>query len=316
VLELTPGRPPSREGLQRMSHALAHRGPDEEGFYESGGLGFAHRRLSIIDLASGQQPMQSADGRVCVAFNGAIYDYPELKRELEQRGQVFRTKSDTEVLLTLYQLEGLAGFARLNGMFACAFWDAPAARLVLVRDRFGKKPLFYYQDAGRVVFGSEIKALLAYGGIERRVNPTALHEYLTHSYIIGDHTILEGVQRVPPAHVLVVERGRVTCQPYWELAFQPAAQPPSEPEAVQGVADLLEQGVKRRLMSEVPLGAFLSGGLDSSTVVALMAKLSDRPVKTFTIGFEEQDHSELEDARTVATHLKTDHHELIVKPST
>ena len=315
VLEFESGLKPSLEGLQRMAGVLTHRGPDEEGFYRSGSVGLAHRRLSIIDLVSGQQPMVSPDGQVCVVFNGEIYNYPELKADLEQKGYVFRTRSDTEVLLALYLNCGLEAFPKINGMFACAFWDSRTYQLVLARDRFGKKPLFYYQDAHCLLFGSEIKAILAYGGIERKVNLGALHEYLTHSYIVGEQTIIAGIRRLLPAHVLVVRNGQAVCRPYWELTFQPGANPPNEAEAVERLEELLLQAVRRRLMSDVPLGAFLSGGLDSSAIVALMARLSDRPVRTFTIGFEESDYSELEDARTVARYLGTDHHEMIVKPS-
>jgi len=315
ILEFSKDRTPSLEGLQRMARILTHRGPDEEGFYISGPVGFAHRRLSIIDLASGQQPMESPDGQVCVVFNGEIYNYPELKAELEQQGHVFRTTSDTEVLLALYQRYGLDAFARVNGMLACAFWDQRTRQLVLVRDRFGKKPLFYYADAQRLVFGSEIKAILAYGEIQRRVNLAALHEYLTHSFIVGNQSILQGIHRLPPAHALVVRDGQIRTFPYWQFQFTPQPNPPPEEEIVEHLAELLRQAVKRRLMSEVPLGAFLSGGIDSSTVVALMAQLSDRPVRTFAIGFDEENYSELEDARTVAQHLGTDHHEMIVKPA-
>lgn len=315
VIEFKTGQSTSLEGLQRMARILAHRGPDEEGFYQSGPVGLAHRRLSIIDLVSGQQPMESPDGQVCVVFNGEIYNYPELKVELEQKGYVFRTQSDTEVLLALYVHHGLEAFSKINGMFACAFWDARNDQLVLARDRFGKKPLFYYQDTRRFLFGSEIKALLAYGGVERNVNLRALHEYLTYSYITGEQTILEGVRRLPPASVLVVRNGEVFCRPYWELKFQPAPNLPGEVEVGEQLEELLRDAVRRRLMSDVPLGAFLSGGLDSATVVAFMAQLSNRPVQTFTIGFEELDYSELEDARIVARHLGTDHHEMIVKPS-
>ncbi len=315
VLELDPRRRPSREGLHRMAEVLSHRGPDEEGFYECGPVAFAHRRLSIIDLAGGQQPMETPDGQVCVSYNGEIYNYPELKTELEQRGHVFRTRSDTEVLLALYVHEGLEAFARLNGMFACAFWDRRASRLVLVRDRLGKKPLFYYRDAQRVLFASEIKALLAFGGVERTVNLRALHEYLAYGYIVGEQAILEGVHRVEPGETVVVHAGHVSCRPYWRLRFEPSPRPPGEAEATEQASRLLRQAVRRRMISDVPLGAFLSGGLDSSTVVALMAELSSRPVKTFSIGFEETDYSELEDARRVARHLGTDHHEMIVKPA-
>jgi len=315
VLELDPRRRPSPEGLRRMAAVLRHRGPDAEGFYEDGPVGFAHRRLSIIDLASGQQPMESPDGQVCVVFNGEIYNYPELRRELESRqGHVFRTQSDTEVLLALYQHAGLDAFPRLNGMFACAFWDRRTSQLVLARDRIGKKPLYYYRDAQRVLFGSELKAILAFGGVDRRVDLRALDEYVAHGYIVGEQAILEGVRRVAPAQVVVVRDGRVTARSYWRLAFEPASKPPSEVEAIERTADLVRQAVKRRLMSDVPLGAFLSGGLDSSAVVAVMAELSSRPVQTFSIGFEETDYSEADDARRVAEHLGTDHHEMIIKP--
>lgn len=315
IFEFDSGKRPSLAGLQRMAQALTHRGPDEDGFYQSGSVGLAHRRLSIIDLASGQQPMQSPDGQVCLVFNGEIYNYPELKLELTQKGYEFRTRSDTEVLLALYIYDGLEAFTKINGMFACAFWDQRMQRLVLARDRFGKKPLFYYRGAQRFLFGSELKALLACGGFERKVNPAALHEYLTHSYIAGEQTILDGIYRVPPAHVLVVDHDQLRCFPYWEFKFHPVGNPPNEVEAAEQLEELLRQAVKRRLMSEVPLGAFLSGGLDSSVIVALMAQLSERPVQTFTIGFEESDYSELEDARLVARHLGTEHHEMVVNPS-
>jgi asparagine synthase (glutamine-hydrolysing) len=315
VLAYDGDHSPSREGLQRMAEVLAHRGPDEQGLYISGPVGFAHRRLSIIDLVSGQQPMESPDGQVCLIYNGELYNYPELKVELEQKGYVFRTHSDTEVLLALYLYYGLDAFPKVNGMFACAFWDHRTRQLVLARDRFGKKPLFYYQNAHTLLFGSELKALLAYGGIERQVNLSALHEYLTYSYIVSDQTILEGIYRLPPAHVLMVRGGQVTCRSYWDFTMQPSAKPPEEEAVVEHLGELLSQAVKRRLLSDVPLGAFLSGGLDSSVVVALMTQLSDRPVQTFTIGFEEAAYSELEDARVVAHYLGTDHHEMIVKPA-
>lgn len=315
VLEFDRDGGASPDGLQRMARVLFHRGPDEGGCYRNGPVGLVHRRLSIIDLASGRQPMESPDGQVCLVFNGEIYNYPELKARLEKQGYRFRTQSDTEVLLALYLQDGLDAFSQINGMFACAFWDRRSHRLVLARDRFGKKPLFYYQDDDRFLFASEIKALLAYGGIARRVDPAVVQEYLTYSYIVGDRAIIQGVRRLPPAHLLVVQNGRTTCRPYWQFRFQAAAEAPREAEAAERVEDLLRRAVKRRLMSDVPLGAFLSGGLDSSMVVALMAQLVDRPVRTFTIGFEESDYSELEDARVVAKHLGTDHHEMVVKPS-
>ena len=319
VIEFDSQRPADQAGLQRMAQALVHRGPDAEGIYQTGSVGLAHRRLSIIDLASGQQPMHSPDGQVSLIFIGEIYNYRELRVELQQAGHHFRTRSDTEVLLSAYLHYGLDAFAKLNGMLAAAVWDARTQQLVLVRDRFGKKPLFYYQDEQRFVFGSEIKALLAYGGIDRRLNPAALHEYLTYSYVISEQTVLEGIRRVPPAHVLVLDNNlhnkEVTCRPYWEFQFQPNSNVPDENEAEAQLETLLHQAVERRMISDVPLGAFLSGGIDSSLVVAMMAQSSPRPVQTFTIGFNESDYSEIEDARIVARHLGTDHHEMIVQPS-
>jgi asparagine synthase (glutamine-hydrolysing) len=314
ILEFGRGRSPAPEALEEMTRVLAHRGPDDEGFYLAGPVGLGHRRLSIIDLDSGQQPMQSPDGQVSLVFNGEIYNYRELAAELERRGYAFRTKSDTEVLLALYLAHGLDAFAKLNGMFACAFWDGRSRQLVLARDRFGKKPLFYHRDAHRFLFGSEIKAILAAGHVERTVDLAALHEYLSLGYIEGERTILTGVHRLPPAHVLTVRDGEVRSWPWWALEFRSQERPPDESEAEGRVEELLRQAVNRRLVSDVPLGAFLSGGLDSSTVVALMVQLAGR-VRTFTIGFEEEDYSELEDARVVARHLGTDHHEIVVKPS-
>ncbi|ANM31189.1 hypothetical protein ABI59_18850 [Acidobacteria bacterium Mor1] len=314
VLELS-GRDPSVEGLKRMASVLSHRGPDEQGHLSIGPMGLAHTRLSIIDLAAGQQPMISRDGNVSLSFNGEIYNFLELRELMEQRGHGFRTRCDTEVLLELYQERGLDAFAELNGMFAAAFWDKARRRLVLARDRFGKKPLFYYQSGERFVFGSEIKALLAYGGAPSEINPAALHDFLTYSYPVGDETILQGIKRLPPGHTLVLEDGRINVKPYWQLDYTPTRPAPSFDEALERTRDLLEAAVKRRMISDVPLGAFLSGGIDSSTVVALMSKVSSEPVRTFSIGFEEADYSELDDAREVAEHLGTDHQEIVVKPS-
>jgi asparagine synthase (glutamine-hydrolysing) len=215
----------------------------------------------------------------------------------------------------MYQEYDLEAFGRCNGMFACAIWDRRSRQLVLARDRFGKKPLFYYHDGRRFVFGSELKALLAYGTIERKVDHAALHDYLSHGYVAGEHSIIAGVRRLPPAHRLVVRNGSLDCRPYWELRFRPDPAPPEEAEAAERLEILIRDAVKRRLLSDVPLGAFLSGGLDSSMVVAVMASLMNEPVKTFTIGFEESGYSEVEDARAVATHFGTDHREIIVKPS-
>jgi asparagine synthase (glutamine-hydrolysing) len=314
ILELAPGKAPAPEALARMAAVLRHRGPDAQGVHRTGPVGLGHRRLSIIDLVSGQQPMTSPDGRVWLAFNGEIYNYPELKAELTAKGHRFRTRSDTEVLLTLYLEEGLEAFARLSGMFAVALWDGRTGTLVLARDRFGKKPLFYYQDGARFLFASEMKALLASGSVAPRVSVPALHEYLSYGYTVGEEAIVDGVRRLPPAHLLVLQGGRATVRPYWSLRFEPSAAEPPQAEVLERLDELLPAAVRRRLLSDVPLGAFLSGGLDSSVVVALMARMSDRPVRTFTVGFDDADYSELADARVVARHLGTDHHEMIVRP--
>ena len=315
IVEFEAGREPSREGLKRMADVLVHRGPDEEGIWKAGSIGLAHRRLKIIDLVSGQQPLRSPDGRVWLAFNGEIYNFLDLKRDLEKKGVEFRTTSDTEVLLALYLEYGVEAFPRLNGMFACAFWDGRTDQLVLARDRIGKKPLFYYQDSHRLLFGSEMKALLAYGGIRTDIDYTALHEYLTYSYIVGEQTIIRGVHRVPPATVLTVRNRQQSRRSFWNFEFQVPQKDPKEEEVLESLDELLQASATRRMISDVPLGAFLSGGLDSSAVVALMARTSDRPIRTFSVGFDESDYSELDDARIVAKHLGTDHHETVVKPS-
>ena len=315
VLHHDPSDVPSREGLERMAGSIRHRGPDSDGFLVSGPAGLAHRRLSIIDLVAGGQPMSSADGAVWVIFNGEIYNYPELRAEMESAGHAFRTRSDTEVLVELFRMEGAASFRKLNGMFACAFWNVATRELTLVRDRWGKKPLYYASGARELRFGSEIKAILAYGDLERRVHPGALHEYLSQGYVSGPQTIFEGVERLLPGHYLRAKDGRFSTHRYYQLAFGPTPTPLAEEPFLERLGVALRGAVKRRLMSDVPLGAFLSGGLDSSVVVALMASLSDRPVRTFSVGFEEQGYSELEDARAVAKHVGTDHAETMVRPS-
>ena len=313
VLEFDPARSPDREGLARMADVLRHRGPDAEGIEIVGPAGLVHRRLSIIDLATGGQPM--SDGPVWVVYNGEIYNFLDLRAELEVKGETFVTKSDTEVLLRLFRERGVEAFSKLNGMFACGFWNQASRELVLVRDRLGKKPLYWRADGERIVYASELKAILAYGAFDRRVDTGALQEYLTYSYPVGERTMIEGIRRLLPGHYLRVKNGAIEVRPYWSLRFDPAPTRLSEPEAEERLETLLQQCVRRRMISDVPLGAFLSGGLDSSVVVALMAEASSRPVKTFTIGFEEAGYSEAEDARVVARHLGTEHHETTVKPA-
>lgn len=312
------GRPVDVDLLRRMCAALRHRGPDEEGFHVAGGdrraaVGLGVSRLSIIDLAGGQQPVANEDRTVWVVQNGEIYNFLELRTELEARGHRFRSRSDTEVIVHAYEEYGDECVSRLNGMFAFAVWDDRRQRLFLARDRLGKKPLAYAETAGRLSFASEIRPLLLDPGLSREMDLRALDAYLTYLAIPAPFTIYREVRKVPPGHVLVFEDGTTRLRRYWDLAFSPKLEC-SEEEAAARLEDLLTDAVKRRLISDVPLGAFLSGGVDSSVVTVLMARFLDRPVKTFSIGFEEPRYNELPAAGALARTFGFDHHEFVVKP--
>lgn len=313
MLSFDPQRPIDREGLERMTSCLAHRGPDGSGFYVNGPIGFGHRRLSIIDLAGGRQPIANEDRSVWVICNGELYNYVELRRDLESRGHRFTTGSDTEVIVHQYEEDGLDCLQSFRGMFAFAVWDEKERRLLLARDRLGKKPLWYSANGHRLLFASELQALLAGPQVERPLDPQAVDLYLTYGYVPSPRSIFSGISKVPPAHRLVVDAGGLRVERYWRLEYEPKRAVGQE-EAGEEFLSLFEEAVRIRLRSDVPLGAFLSGGLDSSSVVAMMARLSDRPVKTFSIGFEETEHSELQYARLVAKAFGTDHHEFIVRP--
>jgi asparagine synthase (glutamine-hydrolysing) len=307
------GRTVERELLQRMNSALRHRGPDSEGYYAKDCVGLAISRLAIIDVAGGRQPISNEDGSVVVVFNGEIYNFRELRAELQDAGHRFSTKSDTEVIVHAYEEWGDEALHRFNGMFAIALWDEHRERLLLARDRMGKKPLYWHHSAQGLLWGSEAKAILAASWVERRVNSLALHHYLTLQYIPDPLTIFDGVHRLPAAHKLVVERyGAPQVSRWWQLKFEPKWKI-SDEEAIERTRAILSAAVERRLISEVPLGAFLSGGLDSSTVVALMAERTSQPVKTFSIGFEERRYSETHYARQIAERYRTDHHEFIFR---
>lgn len=307
------GREDARARVRRMADALAHRGPDEQGFYVSDTAALGHRRLSIIDLGSGQQPMAGAGGDVQVAFNGEIYNFRELRSELEIAGARFRTNSDTEVLLQGYLHWGEGCVERMHGMFAFAVWDERKHSLLLARDRVGKKPLYFHREGSRTLFASELKSLRASGFCPDAVDPEALDCYLSLGYIPGNRTIYAGVQKLEAAHFLIVdESGERLCR-YWRLDFSTQRQR-SLAQAVEEFEFLLDDAVRSRLVSEVPLGAFLSGGIDSSLVVSSMARILDEPVITNTIGFHEAAHSELGVAREIARYLGTEHHEHIVEP--
>lgn len=302
--------------FQSMADAIVHRGPDADGFWAGPGIGLAHRRLSIIDLAEGQQPMSDADQRIHIVFNGEIYNYQELRRTLIGRGHPIRTHSDTEVLLYLYKDYGERMVDHLRGMFAFAIWDEDCERMLLARDRIGQKPLYYYHDNDRLVFGSEIKAILQVAGIETQFDERAIDAYLTFGFIPGDVSIYRAIKKLPPAHLLQIDRSNwqtAEARRYWRL--QPNIDySKSEAEWIDAVRDKLAETVRCHRIADVPVGAFLSGGVDSSVMVAEMSRQSDTPLKTFSIGFDDETTSELPYARLVADRYKTDHVERIVTP--
>jgi asparagine synthase (glutamine-hydrolysing) len=313
-LVCTDPRHPVDPGLlSRMTGVIRHRGPDSDGFHRGPGVGLGHRRLSIIDLSTGDQPIYNETRTVAIVFNGEIYNFTELARELETAGHMFATRSDTETIVHAYEQFGLDFVTRLRGMFAFALWDERHRRLVLGRDRAGKKPLYYHADAERLLFASEIKGLLQDPSIKRRVSVEALDDYFTFGCIPSPNTVFQDIRQVPPAHVLVWERGAVRLHEYWDVTFDPRGPHRSE-EALEEFTQLFDEAVRMRMVADVPLGSFLSGGVDSSAVVASMARQSARPVVTTSVGFAESTHSELEHARTVARAVGSDHHELIVKP--
>ncbi|MBQ2683494.1 MAG: asparagine synthase (glutamine-hydrolyzing) [Thermoguttaceae bacterium] len=318
--------PVSPETLDAMVDSLTHRGPDDRGtlllspgqgaFSSRAGAALGHRRLSIIDLSSaGRQPLANEDGSVWVTFNGEIYNYLELRRELLEKGHRFKTDTDTEVLVHLYEETGLDFPKRLEGMFAIAVWDARKEQLVLVRDRLGKKPLFYWRTAEELYFASELKALTLLPGFPRTLDPIALEQYFAYQYIPAPRTIWRDARKLPPAHLAVwTPQGRWSQERYWEIDFNREERFTSAREWSERLRSALEESVRRRLRSDVPLGAFLSGGVDSTIIVSLMQKLSDRPIKTFSIGFEQKEYDETALAAATAKRLGTEHTELIVTP--
>lgn len=315
------GRHVEQNIARRMCERLRHRGPDVEGFHFGPGVALGHRRLSIIDLAGGGQPMSNEDGTVWIIFNGEIYNFAELRGPLEARGHRFTTHSDTEAIVHAYEEYGERCVDHLRGMFAFAIWDAPRRRIFAARDRLGKKPFFYARTGDHFVFASELQGLLAHPGVARELDPIALDDYLTYGYVPPPRTIFRGVFKLPPAHTLSLDLAQNEHTPtaphikrYWQLRYEPK-ETLSESEAVERLADGLTEAVRLRMIADVPLGALLSGGIDSSVVVAVMSGLSTRPVKTFSIGFEEQAFNELPYARLVAERYKTEHHELVVRPN-
>jgi asparagine synthase (glutamine-hydrolysing) len=305
--------PVSERFLKSMNDTLVHRGPDDQGFYVSDEVGLAHRRLSIIDLATGHQPMTNEDCTVWVVFNGEIYNFCELHQWLETKGHRFETRSDTEVIVHLYEEKGEECFSDLRGMFAVAIWDQRKKKLILARDRVGKKPLFYYHDGSKIVFASEIKAILRVSGISRDIDLEALSDYFSFLYVPSPKSILKNIRKVLPGHYLVASSNGLRETKYWDISFA-KTEDLTEEKWCEKLLDTLQEAVQLRLMSEVPLGAFLSGGVDSSSVVAMMQTAIDGPIITSSIGFDEKDFNELPYARFVASQFGTDHYEQIVRP--
>ncbi len=309
------GRPVVEAGLKKMNELLCHRGPDEEGYYINGkcSVGLGMRRLSVIDLATGSQPIYNENKTIAVVLNGEIYNFQELRKDLEERHK-FYTKTDTEVIVHLYEDYGVGCLEYLRGMFAFALWDEKRKRLFISGDRLGKKPLYYTRINGNFYFASEMKSFLAVSEFRKEINLEAVHYYLTYQYIPAPMTIWKNVFRLEPANFLVLNSGgNLKKERYWEIDLREKTNLTFE-DAKKRLKALLTEATKIRLNSDVPLGAFLSGGIDSSIVVGLMSEISQKPVKTFTIGFEESEYSELKFARVVAKHFGTEHHELIVKP--
>jgi asparagine synthase (glutamine-hydrolysing) len=306
------GAPASELLIREMADVLRHRGPDEGGVHLGNGVALGHRRLSIIDLSSGQQPLSNEDGSVWITFNGEIYNYADLNCSL-QHAHTFRTRSDTETIVHLYESYPESFVERLRGMFAFALWDERKRSMILARDRVGKKPLYYYVDDEKLIFASEIKSILRHPGLDLTVDECAVSDYLSFGYIPAPKSIYRSIRKVLPGHFVRVRAGKVEDVKYWDLSFQ-CETSRSEAEWREMLLDELNTAVKIRLMSEVPLGAFLSGGLDSSAVVAMMRSYLDTPVKTATIGFAEEQFDESDFARIVSRHLGTEHHERIVSP--
>jgi asparagine synthase (glutamine-hydrolysing) len=307
------GAPVDRQLLERMNEAIRHRGPDDDGFYFGDGVGLAMRRLAIIDVATGQQPIHSRDRTKWLVFNGEIYNYLELRQQLEKLGHDFYTKSDTEAVIAAYEQYGTDCVKHLRGMFAFAIWDESDKSLFLARDRVGKKPLLYAQTPGQLLFASEFSALVQHPDVSRDVDYEAIHHYLSFISVPAPLTAYRSIRKLEPGHWLLWRNGEIKTERYWQLDFSNKLSLAEEEIGEQAI-ELLREAVRIRLMSEVPLGAFLSGGIDSSAVVALMAEESSTAVKTFSIGFEEQDFSELHHARRVARHIGADHHEFVVRP--
>jgi asparagine synthase (glutamine-hydrolysing) len=308
------GEPASQVVLERMTHSIAHRGPDDSGFYCDGALGLGFARLSIIDLSGGHQPMSNETGDVWLVFNGEIWNYRTLRSELQAKGHLFRTQSDSETIIHAYEEYGVNCVARLHGMFGFAIWDSTRKRLLLARDRAGKKPLYYTRVDGDLIFASEIKALLHHPRVKREADTQAIADFLSVRYVPGPATLFADIYKVQPGHWLLYENGNLRSERYWDFTFGETEQRPIN-EYIEGIQTHIRRAVAERMMADVPVGAMLSGGVDSSIVTGIMSELTDHKVKTFAVGFDHPDYNELPYARLVADHFGTDHYELVVKSS-
>jgi asparagine synthase (glutamine-hydrolysing) len=310
------GSPVEADVLRHMRDVMTHRGPDEEGLYLNDTVGFGHRRLSIIDLKTGRQPIHNEDETVWIVFNGEIYNHQEIRKRLESRGHRYYTQSDTETIVHAYEEYGTDCVKEFNGMFAFAIWDSRTETLFMARDRLGQKPLYYTFDDRRLVFASEIKSILRYPGIERRVDMEALSLYLTFLYVPAPWTMFQGIRKLPPASLLVCHNGEIRVEEYWDVSYHPVKR--SLAGTQRELRERVVKAVGRRLISDVPLGAFLSGGVDSSLVVAVMSRLMGRPVDTYSVGFDEnvggsaKFNVDYYHAQLVSQHLGTNHHEVMV----
>ena len=314
VLDTRPDAEVDRSVVERMLGSIVHRGPDDAGIHASGPLGFGTRRLKIIDLEGGHQPMSNEDGSAWVAFNGEIYNHAARRRELSRNGHEFRTRCDTEVIVHEWEEHGEQCVDWLDGQFGFAVWDAPSRTLMLARDRLGIKPLYYSWDGSRLVFGSEIKGILASGLVPREVDLQSLYQYIGYEFVPAPATMFADIYKLPAGHRLIVRDGQLDIQPYWDVRFAP--EDLSEDECVRTIRQLLGEAVEQRLMSDVPLGVFLSGGLDSTAVLAFAREATTQPLPTFTIGYADKTFSEWDYARRAAKHYGTVHHEIVIDPIT
>ncbi|MEO8464686.1 MAG: asparagine synthase (glutamine-hydrolyzing) [Gammaproteobacteria bacterium] len=312
---------PEREVIEKMRDTMLHRGPDGSGIYVAPGVGLGHRRLSIIDIAHGQQPMHSDNRRFVITYNGEVFNHASLTRQLEAAGAKYKTHCDTETVLHLFERYRAAAVEQMRGMFAFAVWDTQERTLFLARDRFGVKPLYYvHRSDGTLLFASEIKALLAASSERPRLNLNALPDFLANHAPSGEDTLFVGVHRLPPGHSLIWQNGKITIRRYWDLSFDATMRTPArgsraETALVEEFRERFTEAVRIRLMSDVPLGVFLSGGIDSAAITATMAKLVDAPIRTFSVAFAERDANELAYARVVAAQYRTEHREVVVDPS-